>query len=52
MWEFMLGLAFGIIVCEVFEKYTQKAKDKIKKVENDILVEELNKLKEQIEKQN
>jgi hypothetical protein len=49
---FLLGFAFGIIFCECCEYLVKKSNEKLKKVENDLLVEDLNKLKEQIEKQN
>lgn len=52
MMYFLLGFAFGVIFCEGCEYLVKKSKDKLKKVENELLVEDLNKLKEQIEKQN
>lgn len=52
MMYFLLGFAVGIIFCEGCEYFVKKSKDKLKKIENELLVEELNKLKEQIEKQN
>ena len=53
MWGiFFLGFAFGIIFCEACEYCVRKSNEGLKKIENELLVEELNKLKEQIEKQN
>ena len=53
MWGiFFLGFAIGVIFCEGCEYCVKKANQKLKKVENELLVEDLNKLKEQIEKQN
>ena len=53
MWGILfLGIAIGIIFCEVCETISKKANKKIKEVENDLILEEINKLKEQVEKQN
>tara|TARA_R110000796_G_scaffold7331_6_gene25194 strand:+ start:1868 stop:2029 length:162 start_codon:yes stop_codon:yes gene_type:complete len=53
MWGiFLLGFAVGIIFCEVCEFCVKKSNESLKKIENELLVGELNKLKEQIEKQN
>ena len=52
MWETLfLGIALGIIFCELCETISKKANKKLKEVENDLLLEEINKLKEQVEKQ-
>tara|TARA_R110000787_G_scaffold154978_1_gene268687 strand:- start:2443 stop:2604 length:162 start_codon:yes stop_codon:yes gene_type:complete len=53
MWGFFfLGIAIGIIICEVCEGLSKKAQNRIKEIENELLLVEINKLKEQIEKQN
>tara|TARA_R110000851_G_scaffold4609_3_gene18733 strand:+ start:529 stop:690 length:162 start_codon:yes stop_codon:yes gene_type:complete len=53
MWGiFLLGFAFGIVFCEACEFCVKKSNENLKKIENELLVGELNKLKEQIEKQN
>jgi len=49
---YFLGFAFGVIFCELCEYCVKKSNEGLKKVENELLVAELNKLKEQIEKQN
>ena len=49
---FFLGFAFGVIFCELVLFVKRLELRGLKKVENELLVGELNKLKEQIEKQN
>jgi|EP01044_Picomonas_judraskeda_P002216 hypothetical protein len=50
--NFLLGFAFGVIFCEFCEYCVKKSNEKLKEIERGLLVEDLNKLKEQIEKQN
>tara|TARA_R110000737_G_C14315686_1_gene438750 strand:- start:156 stop:314 length:159 start_codon:yes stop_codon:yes gene_type:complete len=50
MLELMLGFAIGILFCQVVDYIKDKSIDKIDKVNQEILVEQLDKVKEELEK--
>lgn len=53
MWGiFFLGIAIGISFCEFCESISKRTLKKIKIMEDELLLIEINKLKEQVEKSN